>query len=576
MKQFNRAFFRDLWKLSHPYWTKSEERWVARGLLALIIALNLVMVDMNYRITNWYNTFYNDMQKYQSSAVWHGVITFLILATIFIIAAVYQTYFQQMLYIKWRRWLTDRYLHNWLGRTTYYHMQILGDGTDNPDQRIANDLDLFTNQTLGFIIGIIGSVTTLVAFMDLLWTVSAEAAIPWHGGKLVIPGYLVWTALIYSAIGTYIIAVVGRRLIQLNFNQQRFQADFRYSLVRLRENSDSVALYRGEERENHNFLGRFAALFGNFWQIMKRTRRLNWWSSGYGQLAIIFPLVVTLPGYLAKFYLLGTLVQVGSAFGNIQGAFSFFANNYAGLAGWHAVVDRLRYFEQSMDRIRNVQDMNFNIVRREGERLRIRNVEVGLPDHSTLLKAVNFELSPGERMLVVGRSGSGKSTFIRVLAGIWPFGSGEVDMPKIESVFFLPQKPYLPLGTLRDLLLYPHGKPTTADSELKMVLEAAGLPNLMKRLDESYTWPQILSIGEQQRLAFARIFLQRPGWIFMDEATSAVDEAGEGELYTTLVEQLPEAAVVSVGHRSTLEAYHDQRFVLHGDGTWSTEDIARR
>lgn len=573
MKQFNRAFFRDLWRLSHPYWTSSEERWVARGLLALIIFLNLVMVDMNYRITNWYNSFYDDMQKYKVSAVWHGVITFLILATIFIIAAVYQTYFQQMLYIKWRKWLTDRYLHNWLGRTTYYHMQILGDGTDNPDQRIAEDLDLFTNQTLGFIIGIIGALTTLVAFMALLWNVSATAAIPWHGGKLILPGYLVWTALVYSAIGTYVIAIVGRPLIQLNFNQQRFQADFRYSLVRLRENSDSVALYRGEDRENQNFVSRFFSLFGNFWQIMKRTRRLNWWSSGYGQLAIIFPLVVTLPGYLAKFYLLGTLVQVSSAFGQIQGAFSFFANNYGSLAGWHAVVDRLRYFEQSMDKIRDVQETNFNIIRHEGERLRVRNVDVDLPDNHALLKAVNFELSPGERMLVVGRSGSGKSTFIRLLAGIWPFGDGEIDMPPTENVFFLPQKPYLPLGSLRDLLLYPHGKDTTTDSELKIVLAASGLPNLMTHLDEVYTWPQILSIGEQQRLAFARIFLQRPQWIFMDEATSAVDEAGEGELYSTLVEQLPGSAVVSVGHRSTLEAYHDQRFVLYGDGTWRTETI---
>ncbi|HUX22339.1 MAG TPA: SbmA/BacA-like family transporter, partial [Spirochaetia bacterium] len=314
MKQFNRAFFRDLWQLAKPYWTISDERWLARGLFALVIALNLVMVYMNYRITNWYNSFYNDMQQYKDAAVWHGVLVFLLLAAIFILAAVFQTYFGQMLQIRWRRWLTTRYLDNWLARSTYYHMQILGDGTDNPDQRISVDLDSFTNQTLGFIVGLIGSITTLVAFIALLWHLSAQAALPWHGGKLVIPGYLVWVALLYSAIGTIVIAVVGRPLIRLNFNQERYEADFRFSLVRLRENSDSVALYRGEERERKQFLVRFASLFGNFWQIMKRTRRLNWWSSGYGQLAIIFPLVVALPGYLAKVFELGTVMQIGSAF----------------------------------------------------------------------------------------------------------------------------------------------------------------------------------------------------------------------------------------------------------------------
>ena len=573
MKQFNRAFFRDLWRLSKPYFSHSEERWSARGLFALVIVLNLVMVYMNYRITNWYNAFYDDMQNYKSAAVWHDIGVFLILAAIYIIAAVYQTYLGQALQIRWRRWMTSHYLQSWLGKSTYYQMQILGDGTDNPDQRIAEDLDSFTSQTLAYIVGIIGSITTLIAFVALLWGLSAQAAIPWHGGKIAIPGYLVWVALIYSVVGTYIVAVVGRPLIRLNFNQQRFQADFRFSLVRLRENSESIALYRGEEQENRLFHERFASLFSNFWQIMKRTRRLNWWQSGYGQIAIIFPFLVGLPAYLAKAFQIGTLIQISSAFGQVQGAFSFFANSYAGLAGWHAVVDRLRYFEQSMDEVREAQKRNQKIVRKDGPELEMRNLDIRLPDNRALLNNLNLRVPRGERLLIVGRSGSGKSTLIRVLSGIWPFGEGEVSLPERDVVFFLPQKPYLPLGPLRDVLLYPYGSSRNSTSELTAILEKAGLPGLAGQLDESRMWSQLLSPGEQQRIAFARIFIQRPSWIFMDEATSALDEPAEGQLYETLVRDLADATVVSVGHRSSLAAFHHSRLILAGDGTWRAEGL---
>jgi putative ATP-binding cassette transporter len=574
MKQFNRVFFRDLWGLSKPYWSKSEERWSARVLLAVIIVLNLLMVYVSYRITEWYNTFWNDLQAYNAAAAWHQLVVFGILVVPYIIAAVYQTFLTQALQIRWRRWLTTRYLDDWLARGTYYHLQVLGEGTDNPDQRIADDVNTFTGRTLSLLIGLLSSITTLVAFIAMLWELSSHVPIPWHGANVVIPGYLVWTALIYSVVGTIIIAVVGRPLIKLNFDQERFQADFRFSLVRLRENSESVALYGGESREREHFLARFKNVFGNFWQIMKRTRRLNWWASGYGQAAVIFPVLVSMPAYFAKAIKIGSIMQISSAFGQVQGALSFIVNSYTDLASWHAVVDRLRFFEQAMNEIKVIRETHYKMVRRDGERLHIDNLNVRLPDGRDILRNLNVELDRGGRLLVMGPSGIGKSTLVRALAGIWPYTDGDVELPERELALFLPQKPYLPLGDLRDVLLYPSGAADIDNERIAGALRLAGLPELCERLGENRFWAQVLSLGEQQRLAFARIFLQRPDWVFMDEATSALDEPSEGRLYLTLTNELPRTAVVSVGHRSSLIAFHETKLILQGEGRWQVEAIA--
>jgi putative ATP-binding cassette transporter len=573
MKQFNRAFFRDLWTLARPYWSKSEERWPARGLLVLVLALNLLMVYISYRITEWYNSFWNDLQAYNASAAWRQLLVFAVLVVPYIVAAVYQTYFTQMLQIRWRRWLTARYLDEWLARGTYYHLQVLGEGTDNPDQRIADDLNSFTGQSLGLLVGALSSITTLVAFIAMLWGLSAQVPIPWHGAKIVIPGYLVWTAVIYSLAGTLVSALVGRPLINLNFNQERYQADFRFSLVRLRENSESVALYGGEEREKEHFLARFGKVFGNFWQIMRRTRRLNWWVSGYGQAAVIFPVLVSMPAYFAKAIQIGSIMQISSAFGQVQGALSFIVNSYGDLASWHAVVDRLRFFEQAMNETKAIRETHYKMVRRNGPKLRVADLNVRLPDGREILRTLNLDLDRGGRLLIMGPSGSGKSTLIRALAGIWPYTDGDVELPEEERALFLPQRPYLPLGSLRDVLLYPAAAATTGDAEIAAALELAGLPELAGRLGENRFWAQLLSLGEQQRLAFARIFLQRPDWIFMDEATSALDEPAEIHLYLTLVQELPRAAVMSVGHRSSLIALHEARLSLEGEGRWRLEPI---
>ncbi len=568
MQQFNRAFFRDLWLLTKPYWWRSEERWLARGLFALVVLLNLLMVFISYRITEWYNTFWNALQRYDAPAAWHQILIFAILVTPYIIAAVYQTYLTQMLEIRWRRWLTEHYLDAWLDKGTFYHMQVLGDGTDNPDQRISEDLASFTSQTLNLVIGVLSSITTLAAFVFMLWDLSSHVIIPWDGQRWIIPGYLVWAALLYAILGTVLTAWIGRPLINLNFNQERFQADFRFSLVRLRENSESVALYGGETQERQHFLNRFASVFGNFWQIMKRTKRLNWWVSGYGQAAIIFPVLVSLPAYFAKAIPLGTIMQISSAFGQVQGALSFIVNSYTGLASWHAVVDRLRFFEQAMHEVQVIRETHYQITRGDGPHLAVRHLNVRLPDGRELIHDLDFTLERGQRLLIMGPSGGGKSTLVRALAGIWPFGEGAVQMPRNDRPLFLPQKPYLPLGTLRDVLVYPFGVPGVSDESLRGILLLCGMASLAERLDEARLWAHVLSLGEQQRLAFARILLQKPQWVFMDEATSALDEPAEGHLYEMLIEELPQTAIISVGHRSSLLQYHEQRLELLSEGRW--------
>jgi len=576
MKQFNGAFFRDLWRISKPYWWHSEERWSARGVFALIIILNLFMVFISYRITQWYAVFWNALQRFAVNAAWHQMLIFLLLATAYIIAAVSQTFFTQMLEIRWRRWLTRHYLDNWLSKSTFYHMQVLGDGTDNPDQRISEDLASFTSQTLNIIIGLLSSVTTLAAFVFMLWELSAMITIPWNGALYTIPGYLVWAALIYAVFGTILTALIGRPLIKLNFNQERYQADFRFSMMRLRENSESVALYGGENEERHHFLRRFAEVYANYWRIIWRSMRLNWWVSGYGQAAIIFPIIVSMPAYFVnKAIGIGGLQQIASAFSQVQGALSFIVSSYSSLANWHAVVDRLRFFEQSMDEVRVIRETHYQIERKNAPNLQVKHLNVRLPDGRELVHDLNLDVRRRERLLIMGPSGGGKSTLIRGLAGIWPFGDGEIGLPEGERPLFLPQKPYLPLGTLRDVLVYPFGA-NVDDQRLQQILRMVDMNSLADKLDDSRLWSHVLSLGEQQRLAFARVLVQKPQWIFLDEASSALDEPAENRLYQLLVEALPESAIISVGHRSSLLQHHQHCLRLQGNGAWVLEVVQQQ
>ncbi len=573
MKQFNKEFLKDTWDIIKPYW-QSEEKKIAWFLLIIIIFLNLFLVFINVLINLWYNEFYNALQELNAQAFWVAILQFCGLAFFYIVAAVYSLYLNQMLQIKWRKWLTDNFLKKWLDKKIYYHLQIFNNSTDNPDQRISEDLNLFVSQTLSLSLGLLSSVVTLASFVGILWTISGSISFAIFGNQITIPGYMVWAAIFYAIAGTWITAVIGKPLINLNFNQQMYEANFRFNMVRIRENSESVALYGGEKKEHKHLMTNFVDVFENYWKIMVRQKMLSWFTSGYNQIAIIFPILVASPRFFARQIQLGGLMQIAQAFGQVQSSLSYIVNSYPSLASWHAVADRLRTFEHNISFIETLQQDNNKILINRAENLKVEGLYILLPDNKTpIISDLNMSLNSSERLLIVGASGIGKSTLIRTLAGLWPFGEGRIFLPPKDKILFLPQKPYLPVGSLRDVLVYPNGDPDVSDDVLKDLLVSLNLKHLVNNISEVNMWSQILSLGEQQYLAFGRIFLQKPQWIFMDEATSALDERSERLLYERLKVVLPDSAVISVGHRSSLISYHESKLTILGEGDWNLERI---
>ncbi len=565
-----RSAWHIFWHLFRGYWN-SEHKWKARGLLAFVIGLNFFGVYLLVRLNSWYNEFYNALQQYQVDSFWPLVGEFTGLAMLYIVIAVYAIYLRQAVQIKWRTWLTDKYLSRWLKGQVYYRLQVQNSDTDNPDQRISEDINQFVNLSLQLLIGFLKQLTTLAAFGVVLWNLSGAFTLNLGGQDIVIYGYMFWFSFVYSGIGTVCAHLVGRKLIGLNFEQQRFEADFRFNMMRVRENSESIAFYGGENAENKGFHERFAKVISNFWQLMKQTKILNFYVNGYAQLAVIVPLILAAPQYFAGAIALGGLMQTVSAFGRVQDALSYFVESYDSIAQLAAVVKRLDTFTEHMERAEMVE----NGVRpqtADDTELRVEDLRVQLPDSRVLLENCSLTLPAGSRLLVTGSSGCGKSTLLRTLAGIWPYGKGKLSLQKNSRLLFLPQKPYLPLGSLRRALYYP-GTAAGSDAALQAVLVKVGLDKFVTRLDEVDDWSRILSLGEQQRLAFARVLLQKPDWVFLDEATSALDEPREAEVYELLKKELPQMGVVSVGHRSTLYAQHEQELKLAGDGNWQLQTI---
>ena len=562
MQKFNltRQFFKDVWYLTKSYW-QSEEKKKAFWLLTCIIALTLGIVFMLVQLNTWNNSFYSALQNYDAEKISSELIHFSWLAAIYIILAVYSYYLQQTLILHWRRWLTTRFIDIWLQNKTYYNLQMFGKDTDNPDQRISEDVRQFVEMTLSFAIGILKSLCTFISFVFILYQLSGPMSFSFMGKTWTIHGYMLWASLLYSILGTYITHVVGRKLVKLNFIQQRYEADFRFSMIRLRESAESVAFYRGEAQEGRVFKNRFKLLLDNFWQLVNKQKQLVFLNSGYSQIAIIFPFVVAMNRYLAKEVSLGGLMQVASAFGRVQDSLSYFVDMYSSIAQWQAVVMRLTYFGRHMHEV-SQQAEQFHVERfATSEAVSVEQMQVNLPDDTALLQDINFTLQPGRNVLIKGVSGSGKSTLLRALAGIWPFVTGKINLPKTEELMFIPQKPYIPLGSLREALLYP-GKKPLSDEELLYLLDLCQIGYLRDKLDLVADWSHVLSVGEQQRLAFVRAHIQEPKWLFLDEATSALDEDTEAEMYALLAERLTQTTLVSIGHRSTLNKYHELMLVI--------------
>lgn len=560
---WTREFIVGLFHLITPYWN-SEEKKSARLYLAAIITLTIAAVYMTLLLNEWFNSFYSALQNYDSDAVYRGLLRFTGLAFAHIAFAVYSYYLQQRLALRWRKWMTKNYLAKWTGQQMYYRLEMFSQGTaDNPDQRISEDINLFTARTLSFMSGLLRSATTIVCFIFVLWNLSEILSFSAAGQEFHIYGYLVWTALAYSVLGTWITHKVGHRLVSLNYLQQKLEADFRFSMVRLRETAESVAFYNGAAKEESFLSNRFMTLLRNTLFIIKKQKQLSWLTNSYAQIAIIFPFVVAVPRYLSQNISLGGLMQIANCFGKVQDAMSYFVDVYASLAEWQSCAERLLSFDKHIAAIeKETEEKSGSLVREEThDRLRLADVTISVPamDENKrtreIISSASCTIKSGEHVILKGPSGSGKSTLLRTLAGFWPYVKGHISMPAPSEMMFIPQKPYIPMGTSAEAASYPL---ETADEEiLSPLLVECGLSHLMEKTDTEADWSHILSLGEQQKLAFVRVFLRKPKWVFLDEATSAMDEETEEKMYRLLT-ALPGTTVISIGHRSTLDKWHDR------------------
>ena len=551
----------DSWALLKPYWV-SEDRKAGLALLAVVVGLNLAVVAVNVWLNNWNRVFYNTLESRDFPGFKTALLQFCAIAAVFIVVAVLKQFATMRLEMRWRTWMTARFLDRWLARQTYYRIEQ-GGRADNPDQRISEDIRSLTSDSLTLSLGLLNSVVTLVSFVAILWTLSGPLSFALGGHAVTIPGYMVWVAVLYAVAGSWITHKVGKPLIGLYFRQEQTEAGFRYGLVRLRENAEGVALYHGEPTEKAQLRARFEHIRENWHGLVKYMRRLVFVNSGYGQAAIVFPLIVAAPRYFSGQLTLGGLMQINSAFGQVQGALSWFVDSYSSLVNWQASVNRLLDLEGAMSQAEQrggqagiaVADAADGAVRATGLVLNVPGAAADAP----LTDAVDLAVRPGERWLVSGPSGSGKSVLFRALAGIWPYGAGRIEHPAGKRLLFLPQKSYVPSGTLADALSYPNPGSATPRAELQALLRDCRLGALADRLDDEDNWSMRLSPGEQQRLAFGRAIQQKPDYLFLDEATSALDEASEAAMYALVRERLPNAAVVSIAHRSTVARWHDRQ-----------------
>ncbi|MDO9438377.1 MAG: ABC transporter ATP-binding protein/permease [Hydrogenophaga sp.] len=566
-----------------PYF-KSEEKWRARGLLLAVVLLNLGTVYMLVQINEWYRVFYDALQAKDQPVFWQQIGRFGWLALIYIVLAVYKFYLTQILQLRWRVWLTDHYMGRWLANKAFYRMELARftadehGNPDNPDQRIQEDLNLFTSYTVSLSMGMFNALITLVSFVGILWTLSGSINVPLPGflggGELEIVGYMVWAAVLYCAIGSAIAHWIGRPQVRINFQQQMLEANFRHHMVRVREYSESIALDGGERVERRQLDVRFRDVMTNYFALIRNQKQLTWFSSFFSQAAIIFPMIVAAPRYFSGAIQLGQLMQINSAFGRVQDSLSWLVDNYMSLAIWKATTDRLIGFETSLKHQSETRDgLSLGA---SGDGISAQDLTVGLPGGSTLLAGVNLSVKPGDTVLLHGPSGSGKSSLFRAISGIWPHALGRVGLPK--DTMFIPQRPYFPDGRLRDALAYPEPADKYTDAELREALEAALLPALTDELDREDAWSQKLSGGERQRLAIARVMLKKPAWVLADEATSALDEEAEATIYQRLVDRVKQAhgAIVSIAHRSTLAAHHRQRWALRANAPASNSDARYR
>ena len=548
------------------YWgcKDSIKSWI---LLVVIISLTSGSVYIATSINSWYKEFWDTIQNYDIDGFKHQLIIFVILASIHVVVSVYNAYLKSCLAINWRTWLTGKTMTRWLESDNYYKLQLADKNTDNPDQRIAEDLNMFVSSTIVLIIGTATDLAMMISFGVVLWQLSSAVDITVMGMSIHLPdGYMCYLALLYAILGTALTFYLGKPLVKLNFRQQRYEADFRFSLIRVRENSESIALYKGEEEENKYLRQSFSDLVANYIKLIVCTKRLGFLTLGYSQTAVIFPMLISAPLYFAKIITMGSIMQISSAFGRVQDSLSTLVSNFTSWASWKSVVDRLALFYLSME---EVEKLRCIAIEKNATKLEVRDLQIKSPRDKLLLDHVNLDLSSGESLLIRGASGCGKSTLIKALAGIWPYTQGQVRYLNEAKVLFLSQKPYLPQGSLRLAASYPSAP--IEDGRTEQFFKLVGLEHLIPHLDEVDTWSHILSLGEQQRVAIVRALLNQPDMLFLDEASSAMDEQSESLVYDLLNQYLPKCIMISVGHRSTLIAKHKLVLTYQNDAKYTIE-----
>jgi putative ATP-binding cassette transporter len=543
-----------VWVLVKGYWG-SEERWSAWALLTTIIGLDLGYVYINVLLNKANGSVFNALQQYDMASFYRAFGAIFVLVLILLAAVLLRVFLLQTLQLRWRRWLTDQYLTRWLADRIFYRLRFSG-RVDNPDQRIAEDIRLVVNHTLSLGLDLLATLEMVASFSVLLWHLSGSISLPIGGIELTIPGYMFWVAVLYSGVGSLLAHLVGHPLIRLNNRQRSVEADFRFGLVRLREEAEGIALYGGEAQERGITLGRFQALYDNAKRLILRNCQYLMFQTFVGHFANFFPLLVAAPRYFSGAVALGPLTQLTHAFWEVNASLSWFIANYTTFAEWRATVDRLTEFDREMVREAHAEGVGAHLETTAQDTIDLQEVGVTLPDGTPLLTPMTLRLYPHETVLLKGPSGCGKSTVFRVLAGLWPFATGHIRLPAGRQTLFLPQRPYMPIGTLRQALWFPAPPAFDRDAEARAALATIGLAALGQRLDEIAHWTHVLSPGEQQRLAIARALLLKPDWLFLDEATSALDEDHEAALYGRLADVLGNTTLISIGHRSSLEAYH--------------------
>lgn len=549
-----------IWKVIKAYFA-SEEKWFAFGFAILIMGLTVSLVAVEVIFNYWYQRFYDALQAYDKHSVLYLTLAFCVIATVAIIIAVYRYYVSQYFNLRWRKWLTNQFVGRWLQNRSYYLLENFDEKTDNPDQRIQEDVAAIISTTIDLVVGVLGAFITLSSFVFVLWALSGELTLSFGSwGKIVIPHYLMWVALLYAGLGTYFTFKIGYPLVALNFEQQKREATFRYAAVEVRNHAEDIALYEGEHHQKTILNGLYDLVLGNYYLIILRQKLLLWFTAGYNQAAVIIPLLASLPNYFGKVFKLGGLMQTLNAFGKVQDSLSFIVNAYTQIAQWQAIAMRLTSFVNHMcDAEAKAALQNKLIFEWHDESvIAVKNVSISTPRGQLLLQQINLNFERGHRYLIQGESGLGKSTFVRAMAGIWPYASGKVVFPKNEKVMYLPQQPYMPVGSLEEAVLFPdHHKPELRQ-RIEEVMKLCRLESFIPRLNEIMPWSEQLSPGEQQRIAFARVLLHRPDWVFLDESTSMLDKDNEAVMYQLLKDHLPQCTLISVGHRDSLIAYHDQ------------------